>query len=281
MAIDKVLNLAVVVIAVTCCALSAQVSDPFEAGYSMGNFGAIVQTDGPGGRQPWVPAAYHRDTLLWGVSFAALSFYGRIDNLNGPRPHRTKFGGWISVDRLTVKTAMSFFTVHKLYSEHNATVSVGYELGRFNGSAEFENHRYGIKKPRDVRSVSVAGVSMGVVTTHVFVTFSVSPLLLHSNDDFYQNDVTFRSAIHTVPNQFGSQGVVLEITPQKQRPVRLIVGEEYRFTPGFGVNLAVAGNPTLVSFGVVFEPGAVNVSAGMVNHTSLGWSKGVALDYVQ
>ncbi|KMQ51511.1 hypothetical protein CHISP_1519 [Chitinispirillum alkaliphilum] len=268
----------VFVLSIFLLPITAQIHEPFPIGYSMGNLGSINQSDGPGGRQGWSPAAYYRDTLRAGLSFATATYFDKATNM-ASTPYRTILGGFFSGNKFTCKAALSFFDASGYYQEQDIFLSTGYLQGRISGSVEFRALRYGVPSIGDFRILSSIGGTLQAMFNHVFFSLSIPPQIIYSSNRYRRNDFRIQSGLHSVPNRFGSQGIIFEVRPGYDKPLRLIIGEEYRFTPEIGISFAAAGNPTLLSIAVIYEPRPFSATAGIVNHTYLGWSKGISLEY--
>ncbi|NLE01222.1 MAG: hypothetical protein GX640_15250 [Fibrobacter sp.] len=256
--------------------------DPFPSGFSMADMGTIFWQNGIRGRQPWTPAAFMNDSLVFGIACGYTSFYAQMDNFSDLRISRVLGGLWYSSKRLKIKTALSFFNVLSMYGEQTGAISLGVDVFRFlriSGDFYATRSRLFILPERS-ESIVETGLSILIPFKRVAISTSLEHIpIWKSRRDKVTTDFTIRSGVHTVANQFGAQGFIIEVVPEQQRPLRLILGEEVFLTQWFSLRASVSTNPCFIGIGVTveFKGGFADVS--LVNNSDLGWSQGFSSAY--
>ncbi|MDG5813468.1 hypothetical protein QA601_00100 [Chitinispirillales bacterium ANBcel5] len=245
----------------------------------MSTQGAVLGSDGPQGREAWSPAAFYRDSLRLGISSYATLFYDAMDNLRDKHLTRLAVGGFLSWDRLVVKCAHSYFNALEIFFEHSFFLSAAYNLNRLHAGVDLRYFRSGITISNERVNSYQGGLSVVIFTRHVSLSLSSPSLIYTSDDTHHKASRVIKAGIHSSPNVFGSQGIIFEIEPQIDRPVRMTIAQEYSFSSQVSISFAVSGNPTQISLGITVTPGILTSAVSLVNHTELGWSKGVAVDY--
>lgn len=257
-----------------------QLRRPFPAGRSMGDLGAILWTDGASGRQAWVPASFTIDTVRLGFSAYGVLYYDKMDNMSGDQLFQSGAGGFLSAHGFTCKLSTSLFNAFGLYREIGAMFSCGYSLSYAASSVEIRGYR--IDVPFDMRQFSTLSATLLIPFPLLSVSITGENLWVSPGGDIggLAPEPVARLGLHTSHSRYGAQGLLVEVSPLQKSPVRIIVGEEYRFIDGFGITAAIASNPLYVAAGVVIETGKIAGAGALVNHPKLGWSKGVSIDYV-
>jgi hypothetical protein len=268
-----------------CCILAAcilplfaTVLTPFPAGFSMNTLGAIIDTRGATGRQPWCAAAFCRDSTRLGAAFCATSYYGSI---NDPAMYHACIGILYAGHGLTGKTAFSSFNALDVYFEETGFCSIGTDRLLFlRLSTELTGTRMRCVGFSQEYTVAHAGVSAWIPWSWAGISLSCANLVLNSSAiEGGDPTLVIRTGIHTMRTRFGNQGALVTITPHDKQPVCFAFGEEYFITPVIGFHVAASGNPLLLSFGMTITIGRSAMGVALANHPKLGWSQGVACDY--
>lgn len=257
--------------------------EPFPSGFSMGNLGTIIWEDGISGRQPWIPSAYLRDSLKFGLSFSGISYYDDMDNMKNARIYKALGGARCALEHITLKASFSYLDGFGVYFEETGFISVGTNLIPFcRLSIEAGGTRSGVKTSFDEenRVMGEMGSSIWIPFRFACLAVSVNHIVLKkSGYTGFDPQISIRTSVHTVRNRFGAQGVLLEFTPSDTKPVNLAIGEEYRICKWIGIQFSVAGNPVLIGTAIAVELSSTGFDIAFVNHPILGWSKGFAVDF--
>lgn len=268
----------IVIIFVYVLFIEAGVRDPFPIGAAMMPQGALVETQGALGREPWSPAAIYRDTLPWGAAFSAVSYHG-ADGAGGVSQYAA--GGFASFGAVICKMSLTGLDAMGVYYEQTAYFSAGGIYKFMSLSAEAKSHRIGLKVgSSDVRSMTSLGSTIHADFRRISATVMAEGLTVSSSGSpdvdppFY-----FSGRICTVRNRYGSQGVMVKMTPVNDKPLRFIVAQEYRLSSNFAIGASLGSNPTMIGFGILVDKHPVSSGAAVVNHPLLGWSKGFYADY--
>ncbi|NLW31631.1 MAG: hypothetical protein GXY77_09265 [Fibrobacter sp.] len=260
----------------------AALGDPFPVGYSMGNLGTILWKRGAPGQQPWIPSAYIDKNSKWGLSAGVVSFYGKTGNYRDRSIYRVIGGVWYCTPLMNFKLSFTQLDVFGIYYEQSVFVSAsGSVFSLFDVSIEASAYRTGLKdNSEQVRTIGEIGSSFWFPLNLVSLSVSVDHYVIKkSGITGADPPLTIRAGIHTKLNRFGAQGVLIEIVPEFEKSIRLIIGEEYRIVRWLGIHGAVGNNPLMIGIGLVFDWKRSGVNAGLVNHPVLGWSRGFSLYY--
>ncbi|MDR0307688.1 MAG: hypothetical protein LBI42_12740 [Chitinispirillales bacterium] len=254
--------------------------DPFPIGSSMASQGALIETHGISGREPWTPAAFYRDTLTWGAAFSAISYHG-ASGAGGVSQYAA--GGWTIFRNVVYKASLMQLDAMGIYYEQTAVFSTGTSYRFLSFSAESRSHRIGLKgSGSDIRTMSAFGATVHTHSRRVSAGVSAEGLtVLNSGSSDVDLPLTFSGRICTVRNRYGSQGAVVKITPADAKPVRFILAQEYRISQNVSLGASLGSNPTTIGFGLMINKGVVSGAGAVVNHPLLGWSKGVSVDYAR
>jgi hypothetical protein len=262
-----------VIIALT--AAKAGPRDPFPFGYSMMSQGAIVETEGAGGREPWVSAAFYRDTLRWGAAAAAVSYHG------GSSASQYAVGGFAVIGPVVCKASLAQLDAMGLYYEQTAAVSAGSSWRFLSFSLDARLYRVGLYgRPADARATAAAGAALHAKGRRASADITVQNITV-SGSGYAGVDPSpaLAARVCTVRNRYGSQGAMIRVAPSDEAPVRFILAQEYRIGETFAVSASIASNPTTIGFGVAAGKSPLGGSAAAVNHPFLGWSRGASVDY--
>jgi hypothetical protein len=256
--------------------------DPFLAGFSMGNGGAIMQANGPSGRQPWVPASFYADTLRFGLSACGIDYYDPMDNFESSHIAQALAGGWYRYKSLVCKASYAYLQALGVYGEQQGFFSVGTTAIPFvNTSVEMVGYRAGLLDASlEHASFVHAGASALVSTRYAAFSLSCANLpLKKARDNGFDPPPTVSAGLHTRFNSIGAQGVVFEISKDDGYAFRFSVGEEYNFNDRFSVCTALSTNPFMLHFGITVSWSKSAASLAFVQNPILGWSKGLAFDW--
>jgi hypothetical protein len=238
--------------------------------------GALVETEGASGREPWVSAAYYRDSLCWGASAAAVGYHG-----NGSAQYAV--GGFGMIGPVTGNASFMQLDVMGVYYEQTAALSAGSSWRFLSFGIDAQAHRIGLYGyPQDVRTMTAAGASLYARSRRISSDAAIQNItILSSGDPSADPSACITLRVCTIRNKYGSQGAMIKITPDDTAPVRFILAQEYRIGNTFALSASIASNPTTIGFGIVIDRSPINGSAAVVNHPFLGWSKGVSVDYAR
>ncbi|MDR3012534.1 MAG: hypothetical protein LBU70_04915, partial [Chitinispirillales bacterium] len=243
-------------------ALSAGQRDPFPFGRSMMSQGAIIETEGATGREPWASAAFYRDTLQWGASMAAISYHG-----GGAAAQYAAGGFWVA-GPVVCKASLMQLDVMSVYYEQTAALSAGSTWRFLSFGADAQIYRTGLYDSRDDRrTMAAVGAAAIIQNRRISADAAIQNITVLSSGEPGADPspyITFR--VCTVRNRYGSQGAMIKITPNDDAPVRLTLAQEYRIGQMFAFAASIASNPTMIGFGVSIEKSPVNGSAAVVNH---------------
>jgi hypothetical protein len=247
----------------------------------MGNQGTIVWQNGMAGRQPWTPAAYYRDSLRIGCAAAYALYYDAMDNYRDASISQIAVGAFCAAGIITVKAAFEHFSAFDLYSEQTGRLSIGATALRFmtmSIDAELLRASIGTEAAMEL----YAGETVMVPLHYVGIALSCRRMhIARVSGGGFDLPAVYSAGFHTPENQFGAQGVVLEIIDRTHDVLRLIIGEEYRMAPQMALCAAVSTNPVQFSFGISFNTASMSGSAALVDHPVLGWSKGFGLEWAR
>ncbi len=261
----------------------AALNDPFPMGYSMLNFGTILQGNRMSGRQPWVPACFAKDTVLLSLSSAYVNFYDAMDNLTSNDFRQVAIGFWLNIKKVGIKGSGTFFNALGVYEEQKGFLSIGTSIGPYvNISVELEAYRAGLTNFSDEFETLVStGISLWVPWSFASASLSCENITLEdATFPGFKQPFTLSFGIHTMPHRFGSQGVLIILDPKNSTDLRLCIGEEFFIHKTVALNAAVSSKPLMVSFGITFNMPVYGVYSGFVHHPVLGWSQGVGMEYV-
>jgi hypothetical protein len=258
--------------------IEAGVRDPFPIGSAMMSQGALVETQGASGREPWSAAAIYRDTMPWGAAFSAVSYHG-ADGAGGVSQYAA--GGLASFGTVICKVSLMQLDAMGVYYEQTAYFSAGSIYKFLSLSAEAKSHRIGLKaSSSDVRTMTSLGSTLHAQSRRISATITAEGLTVSSSGlSDVDPPLSVSGRICTVRNRYGSQGVLVKVTPINDKPIRFIVAQEYRLSPSFAIGASLGSNPTMIGFGLLVDMLPAGSSAAVVNHPLLGWSKGFYADY--
>lgn len=255
----------------------AQLQPPFPAGYAMGNLGTIIAEDAPGGRSAQVPATFLGDSLRWGCTAAAVSYYDAMDNLSDKQLTTISAGAFFAAKKYRVKIAITSFDALGVYCEQRGRISAAYSLVKgVRAGIDLTGIRAGLRPELEhAQTLGEIGFSLWVPLRTVALTSSVNHITVkQALVAGLASPVSVGVGIHTLPNVFGAQGVLFTVTPDYNHPLRVAIGEEIRLAAPLGIHGAVANNPFFIAIGAVLYLPNSAISSAFVNHPQLGWSKG-------
>ncbi|MFP4242203.1 MAG: hypothetical protein ACLFQB_09860 [Chitinispirillaceae bacterium] len=270
--------------AVMCCLLvfagisDAGMRDPFPLGYSMATQEGLMDAQGPGGRQPWMPAAYLQDTVKYGAAVLGTAYYGDFEK--NASIFQYGAGAWFTTDFMTCKLALVQLSALEVYYEQTAYLSLGTSLSFLGLSVDLKPCRTGLVNSSEVKALLLAGISGLVQTRLLNMRFSVDDLVIESSDvEGTDPEYVLEIGLSSRKNRYGIQGVLIQVRPGMSEPVRFTLAQKYRIGNSFSIAAALGSNPTMISFGIGVNLKSVGGSAAMVNHPVLGWSKGFFVDF--
>ena len=265
-----------------CAITGAALHEPFPQGYLMGNLGTIINEDDPGGRAPFLSAAFMSDTLAMGICASVTSFYDDMDNCRDRHLATVSGGGWLILKRLAFKTAIAGFDALGAYIERTGFLSCGVALFRgIRISSEICGTRLLMRSPAgDPLTLGEAGFSLRIPVRKLSITASINHITVKSTRIEGADPLPrIQLGLHTDQHLFGAQGIRLEINPQYKHPVSLAIGQEFRFSRSIAIHGAVSNNPLFIGIGCAVFIRNGTASAAMVSHPVLGWSRGFSAEY--
>ena len=272
------INRCVLIIFIGATGSTAGVRDPFPAGFSMSTTGAIIDTKGATGSQPWTGAALYDGTAQFGLSVAGVSYYASMGDAG---IYKATGGAWYSGKKFICKTAIAYYSAVETYFEQRAFLSLGtgiLPVARL--SFEVSGTRMGCAGFSAAYSVAEAGATAFVPWSWAGISFSCEHLLIETaNTEGADPLLTLRAGLHTIQSRFGSQGALVTVVPEEAGGVCFTIAEEYRLTPRIALGAALSNNPVLLSVGITFSLEQSNLGFALVNHSKLGWSQGFAADW--
>lgn len=263
---------------------NAALNDPFPMGYSMVNFGTILQGNRISGRQSWLPACFAKDTVLFSLSSAYVNYYDAMDNLEDKDFRQAAIGFWLNLKKAGIKGSGTFFNALGIYCEQKGFLSISTSIiPHINISAELEAYRAGlINDKEESETVASTGISLWIPWS--FASASLSCRNINIKDAAhpgFKQPITLSFGIHTMPHRFGSQGVIIIVEPENKTDIRLFIGEEYFIHRTVALSAAVSSKPLMVSFGITFSLPIYGLYTSFVHHPMLGWSQGIGMEYVK
>jgi hypothetical protein len=262
---------------------SGVLNEPFPQGCSMGNLGTIIYDDGPGSREPLQNAATLKcDTLSAGIAASVTTYYDDMDNYGDRHLASVSGGGWLTAGRFGCKAAVTNFDVLGVYGEQSGYFSCAINV--FRGvrlGADLTGTRFILTSGAEAPlSLAQAGFSVRIPVKIIAFVASIDHLTVKpTHTDGAAPPLRISCSIHTMEHTYGAQGIRIDITPEFEHPVRLAIGEEFRFSRNFAIHGALANNPFFVGFGIAVLWNNACASAALVNHPVLGWSRGFGAQY--
>lgn len=259
-------------------------NDPFPIGYSMLNFGTIVNGNRISGRQPWIPAGFVKDTNLFWLAAAYVNYYAAMDNLADRDFRQAGFGLGFNRKKVCVKGAVILFNALGIYYEQKGYISFGVSaIPHLNASLEFEGYRLGLyTASKEYETMVYGGVSVWSPWRYASVSLTCRNIAIkHAAAGGIGQPVSVSLGIHTMPHRFGAQGVVVTVLPEKKELYQLCIGQDITVYRNLSMQAAVSARPFMASFGISFNLPAYGVYSALVYHPVLGWSQGVGMEYVK
>jgi hypothetical protein len=244
----------------------------------MGNLGTIVWDNSSSATQSWIPAAFCDTALGTGLNITAVTYYDDMDNLQNRPIYEVTGGGYFTSRYIYLKLSSTFFEALDTYYEQSLFLSTAVAvLPSLKISMECRGYRIGIHNSEDaVHTISELGFSVWFRIRYAAISLQSDHIIIKQSKSTGTAPLfNVKCGIHTKASRFGAQGVMLEITPQEQFPLRWKIGEEIRILKWLGVQVGLANNPVQIAFGLSVDMNHSAFSASLVNHPQLGWSKGV------
>lgn len=259
-------------------------NDPFPTGYSMLNFGTILQGNTMSGRQPWTPACFVRDSVRLSLSSAYVNYYDAMDNLEDSDLRQAAIGFCLNFKSFCIKGSGTFFNAFGMYNEQKGFLSLG--MSKFTHvqmSVEIEGVKAALRQSSEKsETILSAGFSLWVPWSFASFSFSCNHITLKDAHGFgFRQPLSLSAGLHTMPHRLGSQGVLLIFEPENKTSFRLCIGEEFAIYKKLLLCAGVSSKPLMVSIGIAFNMPAGSAYSAFVLHPILGWSKGVGMEYVK
>ncbi|MBD3394592.1 MAG: hypothetical protein GF418_03110 [Chitinivibrionales bacterium] len=249
----------------------------------MTSFGTIIWDNGMSGRQPWIPAAFLKDSAGFGLAAAGVDYYDDMDNLEEHDIRQAVGGTWVSVRQFMLKAAYTHFNALDIYREQKGFLSIGTTIIPFiSVSAELSGCRVGlVDDSREREHIALAGATAWVPWSFASLSLSCKNVILrNARRPGFAPPLALAAGVHTAPHRFGAQGVRIEIEPGTHTRIRFHAGEEYWIHGILGLGIGLATNPLMVGFGVTVSFARYGLHASLVHHPVLGWSKGMGAEFV-
>lgn len=262
---------------------SGALYEPFPQGYSMGNLGTIIFENGPGSRLPQLSAVCLKsDTLSAGVAASVTTYYDDMDNFGDRRLATMSGGGWLTIGRFGYKAALTNFDALGVYNEQSGYLSCAVRI--------FCGIHFGIdltgtrimltSAPETAKTIAQTGLSIRIPIKIISFIASVDHLTIKPTHTIgAEPPLHISCSIHTNEHTYGAQGIRIDITPEHEHPVRLAIGQEFRFSRNFAIHGSLTNNPFLAGIGIAIQWKGACASTAFVNHPVLGWSRGFGAQY--
>jgi len=257
---------------------------PFPQGCTMSTLGTILIENSPAGREPFISAVYSDTSLITGISASVTGYYDDMDNYNDKSLTTVTGGGWLFLNRIRLKAALSHFNALDLYKEFTGFISVATPLPfsllagvdfsatqqKLDTYAEEDFPVYHADAALSLR-LPLKRLSLSASVKHIPITDDtiggIAPPL------------EIDAVIHTIRHAFGAQGVRITIIPEYEYPVSVAIGQQFNITRRISIQASLANNPLFIGFGVTVGFDGADACVAMVNHPVLGWSRGFGAQY--
>lgn len=260
-------------------------NDPFPMGYSMLNFGAIIQSNSIAGRQPWIPASQSFDTTIrFSIASSYVNYYDAMDNLSSSDFRQAAVGFYLPLKRVTIKGAGIFFNALGLYEERMGQLSFAALLcRRLQIGAEMNASRASLyHNSRESETLMNAGFSLRIPWHYVSATLGCKNITVEdASQPGFDPPLTVTLGLHTIAHRLGAQGITLSLQPQDSLVFSFCIGEEFFIHKNIAITAGLCSKPLMVGFGFSIDMPAGGVYTGMVYHPALGWSQGIGMEYVK
>jgi len=255
---------------------------PFPSGYSMGTLGAIIHDDIADNTHLSMVPAIHNRSFKCGADLSIVNYYDKMNNLCDRSLYQLSIGGYYRWKHILLKLNMSHFDALSTYFEQSASLSGDfYIIDIMALGIVFSGQRVSIRGVETgAHFTGVMGGSASIRLARVNISFKCRNLVVKKTQTpGVDPSLQFTCGIETPLSRIGSQGFLIEITPDEQKPFRWIMGEEIWLRNWLGAQIAIANNPLQVGLGI-----AVSISKGLftgsiVNNEQLGWSRGLYLGW--
>jgi len=225
--------------------------DPFPAGYSMGNSGAIIQANGPsegshGSRPVFSPIPC---ASVFPCAASTTMTHGQLRIVS----HRSSASGRVYCYKSVVcKISYAYLQAFGVYNEQQGFFSAGTTAIPFvNPSIEITGYRAGLMDASHEHASFIHAGMSALVSVH-YAAFSLScnnlPLK-KATDNSFDPSPAVRVGLHTRFNSIGAQGVVCEVSKEGDYTFKFSVGEEYNFNNCFSLSTAFSTNPFMLYSG--------------------------------
>lgn len=262
----------------------AAMNEPFPMGYSMLNFGTILQKNSISGRQSWIPAGFAEDTILFSLSSAYTNFYSAMDNLRDKDFHQFALGFLLNIKKIDVKGCGIFFNALGIYQENKGFLSVGTSIIPYvKFSIEVEFYHIGLTRNNKAsENLFTGGLSFWLPLKYISLSLSSKNIYFTDASQYgFKQPFSLSLGLHTNSHRFGAQGILMTIKPKTDGKISMYIGEELLIHPNVAINFAVSCKPLMLSFGISFALRDHGVYSSFVHHPVLGWSQGIGMEYVR
>jgi len=252
-----------------------------EYGYSMGAFSTGIRGDHLSGRQSWLPAAFLRDTLLWGVSCGVVDYFDDVDNFDDRTIVSGVVGGFIAHNSFCVKLSLSRFDAWRIYFRTTGFCSLGWTFfSVLNASVDLTGEQAGVSTVDSRRQTATIGATTVLTHRRVSVHARIHGIpLVEPAVPGYRDPVKVTAGIHTRSNPHGALGSAVTIVPVDPRPVRVALGMSFRPVAPIALNGALRSYPFSLGFGVEVTLLGQSGGVSFANHPDLGWTKCIFFDW--
>ncbi len=261
---------------------SGAFDEPFPMGHTMGSLGTIMWEDGAGSRDPTVPASFIGDTSVFGFSLSGIDYYDRMDNFEDNPIRRGAAGFWVNLPVAAVKLTYLRFNALDMYYEQSGVLSAGTSIGsiaRVGGRIELGFA--GLKGTEESELSARPGLSAWIPLRYASLSLNYTgPGLGRKVPAGFVTPPSLEVGLHTNRNRFGAHGTKVLLVWEDELNVGFQTGLECRLHKVFAVSGGVGINPLLLGFGATISLSWSTLHIGLVYHPMLGWSEGIATEYI-
>jgi hypothetical protein len=263
-------------------AAAGALREPAGMGAELCTMGTIRWGNGVTGRQPWIAAAFMRDTADYGCAGAGTVFYDRMDNFRDRYITQAAAGAWVTHGAWALKIAYLHFDALEVYHERQGFVSLGFApWKRVRFSIEANGYHIGVTDAQaDPARLLHGGASIWIPWSFASVSLAVDRIaLVRPARPGFETPMRIMAGMHTEPHRFGAQGVLFRFWHDGGLRAAFAIGQQYWLHPNFAIDAAVSTDPIQIAIGLMCEFRSLGVAAGLLHHPALGWSKGAMAEY--
>ncbi len=281
-AIWRVWTQAILLVCGVVSPASGAFDEPFPMGHTMGSLGTIVWEDAAGSRDPTVPASFIGDTSVFGFSLSGIDYYDRMDNFENYSIRRGAVGFWLNLPVAAVKLTYLRLNALDMYYEQSGVLSAGTSIGsiaRVGGRIELG--RAGLKGTEESEPTARPGLSAWIPLRYASLSLDYTgPGLIRKLPAGLVTPPSLEVGLHTNRHRFGAHGTKVSLRWDDELNVGFRTGLECRLHKVFAVSGGVGINPLLLGFGATISLSWSTLHIGLVYHPMLGWSEGIATEYI-